>query len=375
VDIHLDLSELVANPLRSGIQRIEREAIRHWSGPARLIPCFVDDQGGLRRLSPETLEVLSCPDDGTPSSRTDERETLRRLVSESDTEADSDVQRLLNLELFFDSARADAHLRLAQAGVPVLWYIYDFIPFLRPELFPPGTTVHCMHYLRGLLGIGQRVAFLSEATRSDYIRRIARLKRPPENPVITPGADGLRLEPQTFSPDRRLFVAIGTVEPRKNPGAMLRAFRQLWDEGVIAPLVVAGRILPDAEDALAFFARHAGHPYLTVLDQPTDETLRQVLRNARAVIMSSEAEGFGLPPYEALHAGIPSIASAALPSTALLQEAAVLLQRMDQESIATAVRSLMDDTEAAQLWQKAAPVRLPTWGEFGCLLADWAHVA
>jgi glycosyltransferase involved in cell wall biosynthesis len=375
MDIHLDLSELVGNPLRSGIQRIEREAIRHWSGPARLIPCFVDAQGGLRRLSPKTLEVLCSPDDGTPSSRSEEHETLRRLASASDAEPDSAVERILNLELFFDPARADTYLRLAAAGVPVLWYVYDFIPFLRPELFPPGTTVQCMHYLRGLLGIGRRVAFISESSRSDYIRRIAHLKDPCDNPVITPGADGLGLEPQTFSPDRRLFVAIGTVEPRKNPGAMLRAFNQLWDEGVTVPLVVAGRISPDAEEALAFFARHASHPYLTVLDQPTDETLRQVLRTARALVMPSEVEGFGLPPFEALHAGIPSIASAALPSAALLQGGVVLLERMDQSSIANAVRTMLDDKEAARSWHNASSVRLPTLAEFGQTLAAWAHGA
>jgi len=364
------------NPLRSGIQRVEREAIRHWSGPAPLIPCFIDSEGGVRRLPSRTLEVLCVPNDDPLTSWSVEREALRQLASASQPEADSAVLRMLNLELFFDPVRADAHLRLAAAGVPVLWYIYDFIPFLRPELFPPGSTRHCMHYLRALRGIGGRLAFLSETTRSDYIGRIARLKHPPENaPVITLGADGLGLEQQTFSPARRLFVAIGTVEPRKNPGPLLRAFRQLWDEGIAAPLVVAGRISSDAEDARSFFAQHSGNAYLTVLDQPSDETLRRVLRTARALVMPSEVEGFGLPPYEALHAGIPSIASAALPSAALLQRGAVLLQRMDQESIAAAVRTLLDDTVAAQLWQDAARARLPTWAEFGSALTDWARAA
>jgi glycosyltransferase involved in cell wall biosynthesis len=91
--------------------------------------------------------------------------------------------------------------------------------------------------------------------------------------------------------------------------------------------------------------------------------------------MPSEVEGFGLPPYEALHAGIPSIASAALPIAALLRDGAVLLQRMDEDSIAAAVRMLLDDTEAPKLWQSAALAHLPTWAEFGRKLADWTHTA
>jgi hypothetical protein len=105
-----------------------------------------------------------------------------------------------------------------------------------------------MHYLRALRGIGGRLAFNSDVRRKCLSE---------DAPVISLGADGLGLERQTFSRARRLFVAIGTVEPRKNPGSMLRAFRQLWEDGISAPLVVAGRISPDAEDARTFFAQHA----------------------------------------------------------------------------------------------------------------------
>ena len=84
---------------------------------------------------------------------------------------------------------------------------------------------------------------------------------------------------------------------------MLRAFEALWAAGRDARLVVAGRLSPDAKEELAFFARHRENPRLVVLEQPADDTLRQLLRGARAVIMPSEAEGFGLPPYEALQAG------------------------------------------------------------------------
>ena len=54
------------------------------------------------------------------------------------------LARLLNLELFFSPVRADAHLRAAASGARVLWYLYDFLPFLRPELFTPGSIRRCM---------------------------------------------------------------------------------------------------------------------------------------------------------------------------------------------------------------------------------------
>ena len=89
--------------------------------------------------------------------------------------------------------------------------------------------------------------------------------------------------------------------------------------------------------------------------------------------MPSEAEGFGLPPYEAVYAGIPAIASARLPSAALLPTGVKLLDRMDPLSIADAVMSLLDDETARQLWAEAAQVRLPSWAEFGHALGEWAQ--
>jgi glycosyltransferase involved in cell wall biosynthesis len=376
MSIHLDISELVAHPLRSGIQRVEREAIRHWPAPARPIPCIVDAQGIVRELAPRALDVLCAADDGRPASRSTERKTLARLAAESKPLADTAIKRFLNLELFLDPVRAETHIRLAARGVTVLWYLYDFIPFLRPEFFSQGTARHFMPFLRALRGVGDRLAFLSEATRSDYRSRIARGRSlVPDAPVIDPGADGLGLERQIFSPNRRTFVSIGTVEPRKNTAALLHAFERLWERGLHAPLVMAGRVAASAEEALAFFDQHRGNKLLTVLDHPSDERLRQALRNARAVVMPSEVEGFGLPPYEALHAGIPAVASAALPSAALMPAGALLLQRMDAAAIAAAVETLLDDAVAMRLWTAAETLRLPRWVDFGRKLAEWAQTA
>lgn len=372
--IHLDLSEIVARPLRTGIQRVEREAIRHWPGPAPLRPCCVDATGQLLLLPDAVLDILCAADDaGTAASREAERQALQALVATAEPVAAADLTRLLNLELFFGATRAETHLRIAQSGVPVLWYLYDFLPFLRPELFPPGATRGCNPFLRGLRS-ASHLAFLSEQTRRDYAHRVARTNPPnAAGPVIDPGADGLGLERQHFSPDRRDFVSIGTVEPRKNTIGLLRAFEALWQRGRDVRLIVGGGLSPDATEALAFFRQYAGDPRLIVLEQPSDETVRQVLRGARAMVMPSEAEGFGLPPYEALHAGIPAVASVHLPSAVAMPQGALLLDRMDPDSIADAIESLLDDAIAARLWDDAAHMRLPTWAEFGHTLGEWAQ--
>jgi len=354
--IHLDLSEIVATPVRTGIQRVVREAIRHWSGPAQLRPCCVDAAGRLLSLPDAVLDILCANDDaGTAESREAERQALRSLMVTAKPLESREVRRLLNLELFFGAARAEAHLRFAAAGVRVLWYLHDFLPFLRPDLFPSGTTKHCMHFLRGLRS-ASRLAFVSEQTRNDYVTRVARRRHlVPLGPVIGLGADGLGLERQNFSPDRRDFVSIGTIESRKNTISLLRAFELLWERGRNARLIVGGRLSPDATDSLAFFKKYAGDPRLVVLEEPSDEMVRQVLRGARALVMPSGAEGFGLPPYESVHAGIPAVASVHLPSVAAMPEGVLLLDRMDPISIADRAPAPADlDGVRPQPWRLGA---------------------
>ena len=371
--IHIDLTEIVQNSLRSGIQRVEREAIRHWDGP-KPIPCLVDATGRLVRLNPIVLDILTDESDGSPAAHAVERTRLATLARDGIPLADTNIGRLLNLELYYDTTRADAHLRMAAQGVRVMYYLYDFLPFLRPELFPPGTTQNCMHFLRGVRSAGDHVAFLSPHTRDDFVRRIARRAPPPEGwPLLSPGADGLALERQSFRPDRHRFVSIGTVEPRKNTDAMLNAFVSLWERGIDAELTIAGRIASDGTRLREVAARYGGRCIL--LEQPSDEMLRRVLRQARAVIMPSEAEGFGLPPYEALHAGIAAIASATLPSSSLMTAGAMLLEKMDTVSIAEAVQAMLVDSVAISFWDGAATLVLPSWRDFGRELAAWARSA
>ncbi len=107
---------------------------------------------------------------------------------------------------------------------------------------------------------------------------------------------------------------LGTLEPRKNAAAVLRAFERLWEEDIDARLTVIGRPAPDAPAEQRLIERLADEPRLRVLGRAPDSAVRTALRGARALLFPSEGEGFGIPPMEALHAGIPAVIAASLPA-------------------------------------------------------------
>jgi glycosyltransferase involved in cell wall biosynthesis len=371
--LHVDLSELIKAPLRTGIQRVEREFIRYWPGE-RPVPTVIDGRGRLRAVPAQALDFLI--EEGVEDRMTREEETakLASFVEQGEFLDDSSVGTLLNLELFFDPVRAAAHRRLVANGVKVAWYVHDFIPYLIPRHFGQGSALYGMHYLRALRDVGERLSFNSPHSREDCALRILRQpEKQAQWPVFPCGADGLRLERQRFDADRRIFVSIGSIEQRKNTMSLLLAFEQLWAEGVDAKLVLAGNLRKEEVRARDFIERHADNPHFEFLREPSDETLRERLREARAVVMPSEVEGFGLPPFEAVFCGIPAIMSAIIPSADLIPRGVIKLERADPPSLAAAVRSMMDDEAASRLWESAADVDLPTWRHSTEDLAAWVR--
>ena len=364
--VFLDLSQLIADPARTGIQRAERELIRHWPGPATLVPCRLDPSYGEFRQLPESL--LHAVHTGMPPAGAE-----RRLASHLRPGPPLPKgARLLCAELFADPKRADAYLGLRDTEIA--WLVYDFLPWLHPDWFGWGGPRALMPYLRALRAV-PRVAFISERTRADYGRVMRRAA--PEGawgPVVPLGGDGLRLEQQHFSPERRGFVFLGTLEPRKNGALVLRAFERLWAAGSDAHLTVIGTAHAHGADEQAMLARLEDEPRLRVLGRAPDSSVRTALREARALVFPSEGEGYGIPPMEALHAGVPAVIAASLPAAhGLPPLGQIRLDPVSEDALLAAVRRLLDDAEAEQLWDEAAALRVPTWRDFAEVVADWVQ--
>ena len=370
--VHLDISQLVLEPRRTGIQRVERELIRHWPGNRPLVACCYDPHSnGLRELPHAILDVLcdDAPDGGVPA----ERARLARYV-QLGAPVPAERVRLLNVELFVDPARAGFYRALAEHGAPRLsWLVNDFLPWLDPGWFNPGAAGRLMPYLHALRAV-PRLAFISGKTRHDYMRRIARKPDVDPGPVLLLGGDGLGLKRQAFTANRRDFVMLGSIEPRKHTAAVMRAFQRLWRDGADAGLTLIGPVAPDQTEELALLRALAGQPRFRHLQNLPDAGVRDVMRGARAMLFPSEGEGFGLPAMEALHAGLPVVVSAALPCIEGLPPLGqVRLAEVNPSNVAGVIVDLLDDSRAARLWKDAAELVVPGWREFSHAVAGWVE--
>ncbi|OYW09404.1 MAG: hypothetical protein B7Z53_03015, partial [Rhodospirillales bacterium 12-71-4] len=111
---------------------------------------------------------------------------------------------------------------------------------------------------------------------------------------------------------RPYFVALGTIEPRKNHLLLLNLWRQFANTmGGAAPrLVVVGRRGWENENVLDMLERCSALDGLVrESGSLPDREVASLLRGARALLFPSFAEGFGLPLAESLALGVPALAS------------------------------------------------------------------
>ncbi len=109
------------------------------------------------------------------------------------------------------------------------------------------------------------------------------------------------------------FVAVGTIEPRKNYGLLLEIWKQLLSEtqdGIVPHLIVIGQSGWDCEDIEAQLndAKTFQH-HIHWITQCDDQEMVFWLKGAMALLFPSFVEGFGMPLAEALALQTPVIAS------------------------------------------------------------------
>lgn len=369
-----DVTEFARNPLRTGIQRVVFEILRHWPADApRLAPVVLDEEGESLHLLPAGFREAMIAHFETGADVGSGREAMRPLVRDAHKVTEgalAGARALFNPEVFYDPKRARFYERAcARGAIDIHFVIYDALPWLRPDLFSRDNEGSTMSYLHAVRRV-PHLHFISAMSRDDFARRV--LRRGEAGMYVHPlGADGLGRAAPAFDPENRTFASIGTIEPRKGHRILLEACERLWEEGQDFELVLAGRAGWQTDDLQARMAdlgqKHRGFRWI---QDASDARVRDIVTGARATLFCSDAEGYGLPPVESLALGVPVMVSERIPATAGLPALGqVRLQEVDVESVRAALLRLLDDAEAARLRTEIARLDLPTWKGHAASLA------
>ena len=233
---------------------------------------------------------------------------------------------------------------------PSVVTIHDLIHIRFARFHPPGAALYA-RFMAGLAVRRARVVMAdSEATKRDVIELLgapeARIRVVPlgVDPVFSL-KDAAYVE--NYREQRRLpdgyVLYVGARKGHKNLELLLRAWATMRTSER-PPLVLSG-IPWAADDPLAVLAQALGVAGVVRFSgKVTDErSLSLLYSGASLLVQPSLAEGFGLPPLEAMACGTPVLSSDAASLPEVLGDAAELLPPRDPAAQAAAVLRLLSD--------------------------------
>jgi glycosyltransferase involved in cell wall biosynthesis len=170
-----------------------------------------------------------------------------------------------------------------------------------------------------------------------------RLGVPPDRIVIcSPGAPTWK--PRAAPVPRGPILFMGTLEPRKNLGALLGAYARLREMDKAAPpLWLAGGVTEASAPWLRAIAEAPLRGHVTYLGYIQSDTRYDLYAQASMLVLPSHLEGFGMPVLEAMTAGVPVIVSrrGALPEVA--GDAAQIVEPDDVAGLAAAMQRYLNE--------------------------------
>lgn len=143
--------------------------------------------------------------------------------------------------------------------------------------------------------------------------------------------------------DKPYLLSVGILGTRKNTRRVIEAFHAVSARDRDLLLVLAGRPGHGWEDSLRAIEELGLRDSVRSVGYVSDDDLPALYSAAGAFILPSLHEGFGIPVLEAMACGAPVVTSNSSSLPEVAGDAALLVDPLDTEAIAEAVRRLLDD--------------------------------
>ncbi len=220
----------------------------------------------------------------------------------------SSIVRKLNLDVYWGT---NYMLPLGKTGkCRFLLSIYDlaFMRFRKTSSFK--TAVVLKMFLKKSSKKADYIHVISDSTKNDVVELLNVDKKRVISVYLgfdkREKVDTPKIEIDL--PKCRYFVVLGTIEPRKNPVTILKAFEYFSNKSnKNIHLVFAGKKGWRTEQFETELQNSTVKRKIHILGYVSDETKNYLLQNSIALLFPSLYEGFGLPILEAMNFQIPVI--------------------------------------------------------------------
>lgn len=244
----------------------------------------------------------------------------------------------------------DGYLSL-NTKIKSLAVIHDINFAHYPNDLPFFTRKYYNYFFPKFAQKAKRIATVSEFSKNDIIKTYCIDSKKID--VVYNGANVVyrpldKIErtqiKQIYTQGKDFFIFIGSIHPRKNPERMLLAFDEFRKESSKPyRFVIIGNYFFKNAKLKSIYQKMRFKDDVIFMGYQPPEKIHQLLAAAKALILVSKFEGFGIPVLEAMNCNIPSIVSdvSSLPEVA--GNAALYVNSLSVNSITNAMLKIASD--------------------------------
>lgn len=222
------------------------------------------------------------------------------------------ILKKVNADIFVSP---DGYLSL-QTSIPQLAVIHDINFVHRPKDLPWLKSKYYNFFFPRFAKKAKRVATVSNYSKNDIVENF----NIPEDKIdivysginqfykpVPPDEQAKVREKYTGGED--FFIFVGALHPRKNVAGLLRAFDEFKMSGSKTKLVIVGGGMHKTGEIFDTYRQLSFKKDIVFTGRISDDELFRIFGSARCLTFFPFFEGFGLPLFEAMSAGVPVLCS------------------------------------------------------------------
>ena len=234
------------------------------------------------------------------------------------------LKKLENIDFYYSPCKKTPRVIKRAQNILSCVFLYDTIPLLYPEYFCRFSSANWFYELFDSLNKNELYFTDSDSAKRDFLRFSKKIT---EKQVFTahlaaserfvPIKDETKLKvvkaKYNIPEDKKYVFSLCTLEPRKNLIRAVKTFMYFIEKNKIHNMIfVLGgghweKFIEILENEIDNFDKYKNK--IVRAGYIDDEDLPVLYSNAHWFVFTSQYEGFGLPPLEAMSCGCPVIAS------------------------------------------------------------------
>lgn len=158
-----------------------------------------------------------------------------------------------------------------------------------------------------------------------------------------PGDEGRDIVVRRGLQPGNYLLTVGRIEPRKNHERLLKAYAEMDMGANRLPLVIVGQNDSQHVNILKMIDELSLSGRVILIEDVNDEELPALLRHASVFVYPAIAEGFGMPPLEAMACGVPVIVSNLTALPEVVSNAGIQVNPLDTNELTNAMSMILNN--------------------------------